>query len=123
MITATRDDAKRRLRWVAIGHVSLADVLEAMARQVAENTWTYALLYDARQRTGSLTVDELNQINAALILYWARLGPRGRAAIVVEPGDFGKSRVYSMIGDRLEGENEVFDDVATAELWLDFPKA
>lgn len=118
MIEYHRDDTKRRLLWVARGNVTLAEVMEATARQAAEGTWTYGLLYDARERTGSLTYADLQQLTTAVAQYWAQLGPRGRIAIVVPPAALGMSRMYSLIGERLEGENEVFQSLAEAERWL-----
>jgi hypothetical protein len=93
--------------------------LEATARQVDEGAWNYPLLYDARDRVGSLTNDELRELTAAVAQYWANLGPRGRVAIVVPAAAYGMSRMYSLIGERLEGENQVFKDMGEAERWLE----
>jgi hypothetical protein len=101
MIDVQRDDAKKRLLWVARGEVTLAEVLDATARQVNEGLWTYSLLYDARERVGSLTLNEFQQLTNMVLEYWARLGPRGKIAILVPRTAYGVSRLYSLIGERL----------------------
>jgi hypothetical protein len=122
MIDYRRDDEKRRIVLVARGDVTVDDILAATGRQAAEGAWTYRVLYDARRRRGSLTVPELAQVADAIAEYSAQFGSRGRMAIVVpEVGGYGMAQMYTLVGSRLDGENEVFRNVAEAERWLDEP--
>src|SRR5262245_23581779 len=118
MLEYHRDDARRGLLWVAHGEVTLAEILELTARQASEGAWSYSMLYDAREREGSLTVDELKQLAQVIAEYGARLGPRGRIATLVPPDAYGKKRMYSLIGERLDEDLEVFHDMREAERWL-----
>ena len=119
MVEYHRDEVKRRLLWVAHGEVTLEEILQVTARQIADGAWPYPLLYDAREREGSLTAGDLHQLSDAIAEYSARLGPRGRIAIVVSADAHGQGQMYSLVSSRLEGNHQVFRDVADAERWLD----
>jgi hypothetical protein len=118
MIEYQRDDATRRLYWIAREVVTLNDVLEVTSRRATEGAWSYRVLYDARQRTGSLTLEQLRELNQCVAANTSRYGPRGAMAIVTAPKADGIRRVFSMIGRALSADQRVFTRVPDADHWL-----
>ena len=116
-ITYTRDDTKRRIRVTSTGPLTLAESIDALARQVHEGTWTYTSLLDLRRGMLDSKEDLL-----ALSLHIEELtrdhGRRGPVAIVVrEAASVGRAQSYMR---RVKEETiEVFWDVAEATAWLD----
>jgi hypothetical protein len=75
------DDLRRRVVVTIDGAFQTEDVLAIMARQRAEHTWTYAILYDLRGMTGDPTVDELRQLTSEAAELREGEGPRGPVAL------------------------------------------
>lgn len=121
MIEYRRDPVKKRVTLVAHGDVTLQEVLEVTSRQAGDgSSWADRVLYDARLRRGALTVPDLKQLADVTADYIARLGPRGRLAIVVpDEGGYGMAQMYAFVGARFNGEIEVFRNLVDAERWLD----
>jgi len=118
MIHIYRDDLNRRLLWIAREPVSIEDVLEATDRQALEGAWSYPLLYDARDRRGTLTREELDELNRHVKAHTQQYGPRGRIAVVVAPRAYGMRRMIKFVGNLLGVENRVFSRVGPAKAWL-----
>jgi len=61
-IAYERDDQRRLITVTVTEPYSVDDILSAIDRQAAEDTWEYAMLYDLRAVTFALTEGELQQM-------------------------------------------------------------
>jgi len=61
-IAYERDDQRRLITATVTEPFSVDDILSAIDRQAAEDTWEYAILYDLRAVTFALTEGELQQM-------------------------------------------------------------
>jgi hypothetical protein len=115
----TRDDTRRRLNVVAGGDVSLQDALDFHSQQVADGTWTYAVLYDGRDRTRTLSSAEARRLEDHMTSVALRHGVPGPLAIVrQDDAGFGVGRMFQTLIDS-QRTVAVFRDVTTASAWLD----
>jgi hypothetical protein len=72
-----RDDARRCVTVTVQGPFQANDLLAIMARQRAEHTWTYGILYDLRGMTGEPTVADLRQLMSEAAMRLQGEVPRG----------------------------------------------
>jgi hypothetical protein len=119
VIEYQQNDATRRLHWVAHESVTVDDVLGVADRRATEGAWSFPVLYDARHRTGSLTLDELRELDRCVSHHTAKQGHRGRMAVIVGPKAQTVRRTFSMIGKFLSVEHRVFTRVSAANAWMD----
>jgi RecJ-like exonuclease len=121
-ITYERDDARTRIDVTLAGTVTVEDLLSIVDRQAAEQTWHYALYYDARRITKDAagTVDEVRRVLRHVVETSATHGARGPVAIVTDnPADYSIVRMYSTLGADQHVTVEVFRDPSDALRWLD----
>ena len=117
-MNAERDDVRQRIVATGFGIIKLSHIQSVMDQQHAEGTWHYAVLYDFRDATTSVTGDDM----WSLASHVQGLGPmtRGPVAVVAtDPAFYGVARMYSMMTDRAGLRFAVFRDRADAERWLD----
>ncbi len=120
MVTYERDDVRRRIVVTITGEAHTADVLGVIERQVADNAWRYAMLYDSREDTSAPSSGDLRAVVDVVGRHIAQLGPRGPVAIVTShPMNYGMARMYATFGEPVRLNVEVFRDIADAEAWLD----
>lgn len=118
--TVVCDAAARRLTVTVIGALD-ADAAAAFVNDLArDGRWHYAVLYDVRRMTTSPEEDEMMLI-AGRVETLSREGPRGPLALVglTIPSQVARMMTYA---DRLRGSGfklELFDDIESAERWLD----
>jgi hypothetical protein len=90
------------------------DILDAIDRQAAEDTWTYALLYDLR------TVDVSADEDAQRLAAHAKVAGQGRLrgpvgiAITPHPEHFRRAHTYST----LTGNVEILLNATQLDEWL-----
>jgi hypothetical protein len=114
-----RDDASRRLLVTMQGVFEMDEVLEAIARQRVEDTWTYGILYDLRGLIGHPTIAELRQIMSQAAPRGEREGPRGPVVLLAtEPTLYVRLCTYAALGRSATKRIEVFRDWDEAERWL-----
>jgi hypothetical protein len=115
-----RDDHRRRLTVAVKGPITFEDVADIIARQAAEGTWSYTMLYDEREATSTLTRAETRQLLVLIAQFRAVHGRRGRVALVFDAdAPHGTGRVFSASGDIMGLDTAVFRDPGRAEAWLD----
>ena len=86
MPTAYQRDDERRLITVKITEPdSIADIIGVIDRQMAEDTWEYAMLYDMRGTTRLSTLDETRQV-AGHVQALSGRRRRGPVALVISAG-------------------------------------
>ena len=76
------DDLRRRVVVTVEGLFKTDDIFAIMARQRAEQTWTYAMLYDLRGMTGEPTIAELRELMSKAAELRGDEGPRGPVALL-----------------------------------------
>ncbi len=101
------------------GPFQVDDMLAVMARQRAERTWTYGILYDLRSMTGEPTTADLQLLSERARGYLGQppLGPV--ALLTVDPTSY--ERLSDVRGTRpIDGPLTigVFRDWEKAEQWL-----
>jgi hypothetical protein len=67
------------------GPFQVDDTLAVMARQRAEQTWTYGILYDLRGMTGRPTISELRELMSEAARRHLGQAPRGPVALLGTP--------------------------------------
>lgn len=118
-ISYERDDANRRVVVTIQGAFQTDEVIGIMARQRAEHTWAYGILYDLRGLSGHPTVADLRQILSHAAPRGQDEGSRGRVALLaIEPILYGRLCTYAALGRSTTLTIEVFRDRAEAERWL-----
>ena len=112
-----RDDARRRVVITAQGAFQTSDMLEAIERQRAEDTWSYGMLYDLRGMTGHPTLANLREMMGHAASRPAEQ-PRGPVAIVAtDPILYDVACTYAALG-RSRLRIQVCSDLNEADLWL-----
>jgi hypothetical protein len=76
------DDLQRRIVVTVEGLFFTDDILAIMARQRAEQTWTYGILYDLRGMTGEPTIAELRELMNEAARRHLGQAPRGPVALL-----------------------------------------
>jgi hypothetical protein len=114
------DHVRKRIVVVSHDPVGLADALQLIDRQVAQGTWAYALLHDARSITWIPSVSDVRRLLSHIEAIARTHGPRGPVALITANETlFGMTRMYSVLGQDIAFTVEVFRDPLQAELWLD----
>jgi hypothetical protein len=112
-------DDVRRVEVTIKGLFQTDDILAIMARQRAEHTWNYRILYDLRDMTGKPTVGALRQLmNKAAT---RQPGERRRGPVALLATDttlYGRLCTYAALGRSTTLSIEVFRDKSEAEQWL-----
>ena len=119
MIEVHRDDLKRRLVWVVTDQTTVGDLIESVDHQAVDGTWSYTVLYDARQRTNLLNPEELRQLAERVAQHVAQLGPRNKLAVVIPLHMHDFKRMYEIFAAVVDPNNRAFTNVPDAEQWLD----
>jgi hypothetical protein len=113
-----REDARRRVVVTAEGAFQTSDMIAVIARQRAEDTWSYGMLYDLRRVTGRPTLADLREIMGHAAPHPPAGRQRGPVAILVtDPKMYGVACTYAALG-RSKLTIRVFRDFDDAELWL-----
>ena len=117
-----RDDARRRVTVTAIGDITLNDAISIIDRRVIDGVWSYALLYDGRQRTSVMEPQEVRILVELTRTLSARHGLPGPMALVRQDASgFGMSRMFGILSQEASFEVSVFRTIEEAEAWLDSP--
>jgi ribosomal protein S28E/S33 len=113
-----RDDFHRRVVATIEGPFQVDDMLEIMARQRAEQTWTYGILYDLRGITGHPTSADLRLLSESSGRYLGQ-APRGPVALLAaDPTLYGRLSTYAAHVQSAAMTIGVFLERAEAERWL-----
>jgi hypothetical protein len=113
------DDQRRRMVVTVEGLFQMDDIFAVMARQRAEHTWTYGILYDLRGMTGKPTIAELRQLMSVAAELRQGEEPRGPVALLAtDPTLYGRLCTYAALGRSTPLSIEVFRDRSEAEQWL-----
>jgi hypothetical protein len=115
-----RDDARRRVTVVARDELTRDDFMAILDRQVSENTWSYAVLYDLRDMSHAVVPADVDAIAARVYRYLMVHGARGPVAVVTTAFEvIGATRSYALGATRAGVEVQLFWDVPEAERWLE----
>jgi hypothetical protein len=115
-----RDDVRRRIAIMTIGHITPEDILGVLDRQASEGTWSYSVLYDTRASKNIPTPEDLRRVVMRVGTLTARHGPRGPVALVTNSEQLSRmARAYGNLGELTALRVEVFTGVEDAEQWLD----
>ena len=117
-VTYDRDDVKRRVIVTLAGPFDLAATLAIVAYLAADDSWSYGILYDTHDLTGTPTMTELQMI-VDRVQSMSAQRPRGPVAVVTsDPTVYDMAQVYAT---RLEGKVSVavFRSLDEAGQWLD----
>jgi len=115
-----RDDARRRVTVTAIGDITMNDAISILDRRVIDGVWSYALLYDGRQRTSVMEAQEVRILVELTRTLSARHGLPGPMALVRQDATgFGMSRMFGILSEEARFEVSVFRTIEEAEAWLD----
>ena len=115
-----RDDERRRILITTEWPFDLDELKANLDRQIAEGTWSYGVIYDARGFVGDPpSHDVLTMLSHYVGRLIAHHGPRGPVALVaVKPAWYGMHRMYSMQNADVSLVRPC-KDFAEAEQWLD----
>jgi hypothetical protein len=113
-----RDDARQCVVATIEGPFQVDDLLAIMARQRAERTWTYGILYDLRSMTGEPTVADLQLLSERARGYLGQppLGPV--ALVTVDQTLYERLSTYAGLVRSTALTIGVFRDWEKAEQWL-----
>ena len=114
-----RDDAKRRITLILSDPLTVAERIGAMEHQVADGTWRYGVLIDAR-RMGPFTpnLTDMQTVASRLAELIAEHGPRGPVAIVSgQSSVISAGAMHNSLG--VKAPIEVFWDRDDALTFLD----
>jgi hypothetical protein len=110
-----RDDARRRVVVTLEGVFQTSDMLTAIARQRAEDTWSYGMLYDLRRMTGHPSFADLREMMEQAASRRPSEAPRGPVAILVtDPALYRAACTYAALG-RSRLTIQVFRDFDDAD--------
>lgn len=112
------DDCHRRVVATIEGPFQVDDMLEIMARQRAEQTWTYGILYNLRGITGQPTVADLRLLTESSGRY-PEQAPRGPVALLAADATlYGRLSMCTAHGQSAPLTIGVFRERTEAEQWL-----
>jgi hypothetical protein len=112
------DDVRRRVVVTVEGPFQVDDILAVMARQRAEQTWTYGILYDLRAMTGEPTIAELRDLISEAARRHLGQAPRGPVALLAtDPTLYGRLCTYAALGSATLTIG-VFREREEADQWL-----
>ncbi len=111
ILSYTRDNARRRIVVIGDGPLTAEELISVVNRQIADNAWTYGLLYEATAGPEAIDglLDHLRQTAPSL-------GRRGPVAVVSQGPDAANVARYVTSA---AGEIAVFVSRQNAEAWLD----
>jgi hypothetical protein len=113
-----RDDALRRVVVTVDGALRKSDMLTVIARQRAEDTWSYGTLFDLRRVTEHPTITDLRELMDAASSRRQAAPPRGPVAILAtDPVMYGIACTYAALG-HAKLTIRVFRHVDEADRWL-----
>ena len=117
-VTYERDDQRRLITVTVTDEYSVADIVSAIDRQSAEDTWGYAILYDLRSVTHVSAEAELQRL-ADRVQAVGRGRERGRVGIAISarPALFLVFLTYTQL-TRDVGTVEVLLTPAQLDAWL-----
>jgi hypothetical protein len=119
-----RDDERHRIVAVSIGTVTLEEALAVIDRQLAEDAWSYGVLYDVRAGHASPSAADVHELLKHVGRLTTQHGPRGRVALVVlDPALSKMARRYASLGELTALDVRVFTSIRQAERWLDLGRA
>jgi hypothetical protein len=110
-----RDDEQCIIRLTAVEPVGLLDVTLVLDRQLAEGTWRYGMLVDARRAI--LSRKDSQSLQEHIRKLAAEHGPHGPVALVTRLGE-GTPQAYGIGSVRAGLPFDVFWDIEEAEKWL-----
>jgi hypothetical protein len=113
-----RDDIRKCAVIVVSGALDPAEAMGILQKHRADRVWSYDVLYDIRQMTGTPDIQTMRDFAEATS---ARPGEpkRGRVAILVsDPELYRKACAYALM-TRRNMPVEVFNRKEEAEAWLD----
>lgn len=113
-----RDDTKQRVVITATGPFHGDEVLNFLARQRDDGTWTYALLYDTRDMTGHPSIEDLRLFMKLHSEPDVELQPRGPLALVsTDATVYAMACMCAALGGTKRNVG-VFRDPDDADKWL-----
>jgi hypothetical protein len=113
------DDVLRRVVVTVDGLFETDDILTIMARQRAEHTWSYGILYDLRGMIGTPTAGELRQLMGEADAPTPGEEPRGSVALLVtDQALYARLSTYAALGRSPTRTIAVFRDRGATERWL-----
>jgi hypothetical protein len=113
------DDVHRRVVVTIEGPFQVEDILAIMARQRAEQTWAYGMLYDLRGMTGEPTIADLRELMSEAARRYLGQAPHGPVAfLATDPTLYGRLCTYAALGQSTALTIGVFRDLDKAEEWL-----
>jgi hypothetical protein len=114
-----RDDERRRITVTASGTVSFLDLATFIEKQLVGDTWTYAVLHDARTAATDLTAQDSSDVIGHMqeIADGRRRGPV--AVVATDPGYLTTAQTYADLLNRAGGRMAIFSNIADASDWLD----
>ena len=113
-----RDDARRRVVVTVEGALQTSEMLAAIGRQRAENTWNYGTLFDLRRVAGYPTVAELRDLMSQASAHPMAAGRPGPIALLaIEATLYTRLCTYAAL---TQGKLtlEVFREADEADRWL-----
>ncbi len=121
-LTYRRDDSRRMVTVTAVGEITLTEAIEMLDRRVMDGTWWYSLLYDGRQRTGTMDAQEVRILVELTRSLSSRHGLSGPMALVRDDaGGYSTGRAFGTLTEDLSPRVAVFRTMEEAEQWLDGP--
>jgi hypothetical protein len=113
-----RDDAQRRVVVTVEGALQMSEMLAAIERQRADDTWNYGTLFDLRRVEGHPTVAELRDLMSQASVHPMAAGRPGPIALLaIEATLYNRLCTYAAL---TQGKLtlEVFREVDEADRWL-----
>ena len=92
-----RDDARQCVLATIKGPFQVDDLLAIMARQRAERTWTYGILYDLRGMTGEPTIADLQLLSETARGYLGQPPSGPVALLTVDPTLYERLSTYAAL--------------------------
>ena len=113
-----RDDTRRRVVVTVHGALRKRDMLTVMARQRAEDTWGYGMLFDLRRVTEHPTLADLRELMDQASSRGEAESPRGPVALLAtERIMYDIACTYAALG-HTKLTIRVFRDLDEADRWL-----
>jgi hypothetical protein len=117
-VSYERDDARQCVVATIEGPFQVDDILAIMARQRADRTWTYGILYDLLRMTGELTIADLQLLSEAARGYLGQPSRGPVALLAIDPILHERLSTYAALARSTALTIGVFRDKDEAEQWL-----
>ena len=120
-VTATRDDERRRVIVTVTDPWSVEEIAVAMDRQLADQTWSYAVVYDVSRTEWIPTEPDVLWLVKRGQEQVARHGARGPIAVITSrrPEALPLQTYATYGGEQSRLTINVFTDPDAADRWLD----